>query len=150
MIEVAEADPLAPEALALLRQSHDLMNSLYPAEARHYFSVDRLTEPDITFVLAWRRDRAIGCGALRRTGATEGEIKSMFVAPDARGTGAGRTVLDHLVALARHDGLTTLKLETGTGLEAAHGLYQSAGFTACGPFGDYSPGPFSLFMELKL
>jgi len=33
---------------------------------------------------------------------------------------------------------------------AARSLYASAGFGACGPFGDYIPSPNSTFMTLSL
>ena len=43
-----------------------------------------------------------------------------------------------------------LKLETGSLLHAAHRMYERAGFTYCGPFGDYEDGEFSVFMEKAL
>jgi putative acetyltransferase len=45
-----------------------------------------------------------------------------------------------------------LSLETGSA-EAflpAQKLYESFGFTYCGPFGDYKDDPNSVFMQLRL
>jgi putative acetyltransferase len=43
-------------------------------------------------------------------------------------------------------------LETGRhpAFEPAHALYRSAGFQACGPFGDYLDNGHSVFMALAL
>ena len=45
-----------------------------------------------------------------------------------------------------------LWLETGSPDDflPARRLYESAGFTECGPFGDYRDDPFSVFMEREL
>src|SRR3546814_11196640 len=45
-----------------------------------------LVPPAGLFVLARLEDRAVGCGGLQVTGPGEGEIKRMWVAPDARGS----------------------------------------------------------------
>jgi putative acetyltransferase len=69
-----------------------------------------------------------------------------------RGRGAGRAVLQHILATARERGYQRLSLETGThpAFTPAHRLYQSAGFEVCGPFADYREDPHSLFMSLDL
>jgi putative acetyltransferase len=45
-----------------------------------------------------------------------------------------------------------VSLETGTMAEfaPARALYESAGFTACGPFADYRPSGDNCFMTLAL
>ena len=45
-----------------------------------------------------------------------------------------------------------VSLETGTMAEfaPARALYESAGFTACGPFADYRPSDDNCFMTLLL
>jgi putative acetyltransferase len=45
-----------------------------------------------------------------------------------------------------------LSLETGTTepFQPAQRLYERFGFVYCGPFGDYAPDPFSVFMTLEL
>ena len=79
-----------------------------------------------------------------------GEIKSMFVDPDARGTGVAAGLMGQLEAEAVTQGMEMIRLETGTLLEAAQALYRRHGFTTCGPFGDYSAHPHSVFMEKRL
>jgi putative acetyltransferase len=91
-------------------------------------------------------------GALRRIDAENGEIKSMRVADAFLGQGVGRAILDHILAEARGMGLAALWLETGSveGFIPARTLYESVGFTTCGPFDTYGPDPFSVFMTLRL
>ena len=51
---------------------------------------EEMTPPHGWFFLARLDGRSVGCGALIRLGADEGEIKRMWTAPDARGLGVAR------------------------------------------------------------
>ena len=148
-ITIALGDPRTPSATALLAQHHALMQSLFPAESNHYLGAEALAAPDVRFLLATRGEQALGCAALALR-AGYGEVKSMFVDPAARGTGLAAQLLDRLEQIARDAALPRLMLETGDTLHAAHKLYARAGFTFCGPFGDYVEDPNSLFMEKRL
>ena len=148
-IVISQDDPHAPDATALLQASHALMQSLFPAESNHYLSVDALTAPGVRFFTARRDGVALGCAALAVMEGY-GEVKSMFVAPEARGAGVGEALLARIDAQAREESLPVLRLETGSKLEVAHRLYRRAGFTERGPFGDYPDDPNSLFMEKPL
>jgi len=76
----------------------------------------------------------------------------MRAAPEARGTGVGRGLLDHVVVEATARGYDRLSLETGTAdLHApAVALYRSAGFIDTGAFADYRPSPHNQFLTLSL
>jgi putative acetyltransferase len=142
-------DPRHPEATALLKASHALMQSLFPPDANHYLEIDELCVPEIRFFVAELNGRIAGCGALAvRDGY--GEVKSMFVDPGSRGAKLGKRLLDRIEEEARTLGLTVLRLETGDSLVAAHRLYHAHGFTDRGPFGDYPDEPTSIFMEKVL
>ncbi len=52
--------------------------------------------------------------------------------------------------MARDEGLTALKLETGDELDAACRLYERHGFTRCRAFGDYENNGVSVFYEKAL
>lgn len=121
-----------------------------PPEDVHALGVDQLKDPAITFWSAWAGDELVGCGALRRLDERNGEIKSMRVAEAWLGQGVGRGVLETITAHARATGLTHLWLETGHPFAAARQLYERAGFTYCGPFGDYVASDFSVFMTRSL
>ena len=147
---IAPADPREPDARALLREHRALMAAQFEAHRDHGLDAEALAAPGIRFVLARGRDgRPLGCAALA-VGDGHGEVKSMFVAPAARGSGLARRLLGAVEALARAEGLPRLMLETGDTLHAARRLYERAGFGERGPFGAYPDDPRSVFMEKAL
>ena len=94
----------------------------------------------------------VGCGALKELDPKHGEIKSMRTAPAFRGKGVGKLMLRHLLEEAGRRGFERLSLETGSmgAFEPARRLYESHGFSYCGPFADYALDPNSVFMSLGL
>lgn len=149
MIFVEPADPKTPRVTELLEASHALMQSLFPPEDNFFLSIDELCVPSIRFFTA--REGAViqGTGALAlRDGY--GEVKSMFVDPEARGRGIADALLRQIEDEAHRHNLEWLKLETGNLLHAAHKVYARHGFEVCGPFGDYPDAPSSIFMQKRL
>lgn len=149
MIIVAATDPHDPQATALLKQSHALMQSLFPPEDNFYLSIDDLCADNIHFFTAREGDMILGTGALAVKDGY-GEVKSMFVSEDARGKGVGDALMRQIEDQAKIEFLRMLKLETGNVLYAAHRLYARHGFISCGPFGDYAEAASSIFMEKAL
>ncbi len=123
-----------------------------PPESVHAFDVDKLRAPDVTFWSAWLGEDLAGCGALKRLDDARGEIKAMRVVDAFLGRGVGRAILRFIVDEARGRGMTSLWLETGSAeaFTPALRLYESAGFTRCGPFDAYVEDPFSVFMTRPL
>jgi len=149
MIIVAPTSPKAPEASALLRASHGLMQSLFPPEDNFFLDIDALCADDIRFFAARIDGKIVGTGALAlREGY--GEVKSMFVDEAARGKGVADAILRQIEDEARAEGLPVLRLETGNVLHAAHKLYARHGYVMRGPFGAYHAAPSSVFMEKTL
>lgn len=63
----------------------------------------------------------------------KGRVIGVFVSPALRGQGAGRALMDALLARARSlDGLTRIVLSVTEGNEAATALYTSCGFISYG------------------
>jgi putative acetyltransferase len=148
-LTVSSADPHDAGATALLLRSHALMRALFPPEDNFFLDINALAAPDIRFFVAKRGAETLGTGALAlREGY--GEVKSMFVADDARGQGVAGALLTRIEAEARAFGLPCLRLETGNLLHDAHRLYARHGFAPRGPFGDYPDAPSSIFMEKPL
>ncbi len=143
-------DPASPAARELIERLDILMSSLYPAESNHLLSVEALRQPNVTFLTAGVDGEVAGCGAFVNQGGEYAEIKRMFVLPEFRGLKLGRRILEELENRARVSGLALARLETGIHQPEALLLYERAGYQRCGPFGDYSEDPLSIFMEKKL
>lgn len=146
-------DDLTGEAIRALIADHLRgMREASPPESVHALDIDALRAPGLTFWSAWVGEELAGMGALKRLDGRRGEIKSMRVAGSFLGRGVGRAMLRHIMAEAKVSGLGSLWLETGStpAFAAAIGLYERAGFTRCGPFGDYELDPFSVFMTRTL
>ncbi len=149
MLIVETADPRADGARALLKASHALMMATYPPEENYFLDIEDLCDPSVHFFIARDGDQILGTGALV-VKQDYGEVKSMFTAPEARGKGAADALLRQLEDQARTLNLPLLRLETGEELAAAIRLYLRHGFTRCDIFGDYTPNPYSVFMEKPL
>ena len=146
---IGRDDPRAPDVIELLTAHLRFANEVTPPGHVHALDVDALVDPAITFCSV-RGDAGalLGVGALRRMTTDHVELKSMHTAAARRGAGTGRAMLDHLLADAAADGARQVSLETGTGdaFAPAHGLYRSAGFVECPPFGSYTANPHSVCM----
>jgi GNAT superfamily N-acetyltransferase len=108
-------------------------------------------EPDGVFLVV--RDDiggAVGCGGICRFDETRAELKRMYVAPQARGLGLGRQVLEELEAHARRLGYRGIVLETGDRQPEALGLYASAGYERIPCYPPYSERSLSLCFEKTL
>jgi putative acetyltransferase len=147
------ADDLSGPAIRALLEEHlRSMHALSPPESVHALDLAKLRRPEISFWTAWDEGVLVGCGALKELDRTHGEIKSMRTPEMLRRRGAGRAILTHILEIARSRGYERLSLETGSSeaFAPAQRLYESFGFTRCGPFGDYVLDPHSVFMTLRL
>jgi putative acetyltransferase len=145
-------DVTRPEVLELLREHLANMHELTPPEQVFAFDASKLRAPGVTFWSVWDGAELVGCGALKELDAQHGEVKSMRTPERARRRGAGKAVLEQIIATARSRGYRRLSLETGThpAFSPAHRLYERYGFVRCGAFGSYVENPHSVFMTLGL
>jgi putative acetyltransferase len=150
--EIAADDPRAADVRALLQRHLEFARSTTPPE--HVYALDSagLQDPAVTLFSLRRNGELLAVGALKHLTDLHGEVKSMHTAAAARGRGVGRSMLAHLIAVARQRGYAQLSLETGSmpAFGPARSLYASAGFIPCGPFADYPASPASTFMSLRL
>lgn len=100
-------------------------------------------------LLAWLDGKAIGCVALRALDETRGEMKRLFVRPQARGTGAGRALAERLLAEARAIGYGQIVLDTLPQMAEAQGLYETLGFRDIAPY-CVNPIPGARYLGLAL
>lgn len=149
---IVEDDLAGAEVAALLELHLAEAHAWSPACKVHAMPLERLREADVTFWSAWDGDKLAAIGALKELDAGRGEIKSMRAAPAYRGKGAGRAILEHVIAEAQARGYTWLGLETGRPepFEPARRLYASYGFAPCEAFAEYVLDDFSICMSRAL
>jgi len=94
--------------------------------------------------------RAVGCGGIARFDESRGEVKRMYVVPEARGRGLGRMLLERLEAQARSLGYTSVVLETGDRQPEALGLYEASGYERIPCYPPYDTRELSLCFEKRL
>lgn len=151
-MEIRSGDVSDPRVIDLLREHLAGMHASSPPGSVYALDLDGLQQPSITFLTIWDGDELLGCGALKQLDAHSGELKSMRVTRRHLGRGAGRAMLERLIAIARERAYTRLSLETGTGeaFEAAVSLYRRAGFANGPAFGGYAASEFNQFLHLEL
>lgn len=77
---------------------------------------------------------------LTRKGSKVWRLYSIAVAASARGTGVGRKLLEHALALAKENGAAALSLEVKVDNKAAIELYRRYDFEVVDLLPDYYPG----------
>jgi drug/metabolite transporter (DMT)-like permease/GNAT superfamily N-acetyltransferase len=119
-----------PDAAALLQSYAEEMEERFAGRepCRVDTKADEYVAPDGAFLVAYDDGEPVACAGLRRLPDGSGEVKRMYVAPDARGHGLGRRMLERLEQEASGLGYTRLRLDTGAQLTEAMGLYRSAGY----------------------
>ena len=109
----------------------------------------KYAEPEGRLGLALLDGRPAGCVAFRKIDSGTCEIKRLYVRPEARGSGAGRRLLDWAVDQARLAGYRTMVGDTLPVMEAALRLYDRYGFERTGPY-TADPTPGAVFIRLFL
>src|SRR6476620_6886078 len=108
-------------------------------------TIERRRLSDLTEMTARQQvEMAARYGGICRHPEGGGEIRRMYVAPEARGAGVGRTVLEALERWAVELGFDTLGLETGDRLLDAIRLYERAGYRRGPCWGPYLTDPKSV------
>jgi len=139
-IIVSPEDPDSPEARWCLGQYYGELASRFDGGfdpgVKAYAGNDEARPPAGLFVIARLDGRPAGCGSFFRRDGSTGEIKRMWVAPDARGMGMARRILGALEAAARAAGVAAIRLDTNASLKEAQALYRKAGYTEIARFND--------------
>ena len=100
----------------------------YAAETLAEFGKPERTERDRLWVAEIDGRLAGSIGIIGRDG-NAAQLRCLLIAPEARGIGLGRLLLDAALSFCREAGYDSVFLWTVQGLSAAAHLYASAGFS---------------------
>lgn len=105
--------------------------------------------PSGCLLLATEGDEPAGCVALKQLADGVGEMKRLYVRPQHRGTGLGRTLAEQVIREATRLGYQAIRLDTVPSvMGSAVALYRSLGFQDI-PAYCINPVPGAVFMELR-
>lgn len=110
--------------------------------------------PEGIYYVIQKNSSIIGMGALRTLKKGIGEIKRMYIKPKYRRNGYGKKMLELLLEKGKEIGFSSIRLDTGKFMSAAHQVYRLAGFQERGQYPKSEVPEFFLphwlFMEKSL
>ena len=107
------------------------------------------SQPDGRLFLATYGKKTVGCVALRWLKGNVCEMKRLYVRPEFRGKGIGRSLAKKIIKETRKIGYTTMRLDTIPSMKQALVLYKSLGFRKIKPY-RYNPIKGATYWELRL
>ncbi|SHJ23909.1 GNAT family N-acetyltransferase [Aquimarina spongiae] len=101
-------------------------------------------------VLVFKKDKAIGCGAISPYNSSSMEIKRMYVSPEARGQRVGEKILTELENWSRELGNSRCILFMGSKQPEAGKLYQRNNYNSIEKYGKLKDIPDSICLAKDL
>jgi len=110
-------------------------------------TAEQMSPPGGTFLVIYEDGRPVAGGGVKRLSDGVGEIKRMYVVPEARSRGLARVLLGALEDAARSLGYASVRLDTGPRQPHARALYESTGYRPVAPYND---NPFADYWAEKV
>jgi len=99
-------------------------------------------------------DRLVGCGTLHQIRPEAGELKRLYVRPEANGHKLGRAIVDARINAAREMGWKTLFVNTIRGNTEMLRIYETLGFQFIDRYADCTDPilfhPYFLYMQYEV
>lgn len=117
-------------------------------------TLDKFMPPKGRLLLGYVEAQPAGIACLKALTNSIGEVKRMYVRPQARNRGLGRALLNQLLEEARQIGYERIRLDSARFMMEAHKLYRASGFREIEAYeGSEIPNEFQknwIFMEREL
>jgi ribosomal protein S18 acetylase RimI-like enzyme len=139
-------DPAAVAAVATMEGEVEAQLGPMTPDRTSTVAPEEMVPPAGSFVLLLDDGRVVAGGGVRRLSDGVAEIKRMWVAPELRGQGLGRRLLEGLEAAAVDLGYRRVRLDTAASMDAAMALYGRAGYRA---IPDYNGNGYASFWGEK-
>src|SRR5947209_4458142 len=140
MVQITVADPTSRDARWCFEHYFTELGERFEAGFDPTLSISaqahELVPPAGLLLIARLKEEPVGCGALKFHENALGELKRMWIAPQVRGLGLGRRLLEALEHKAREAGMRVLHLETNRTLLEAIELYRHSGYQEVEAFND--------------
>ena len=151
-LQIETAELSSPQVQALILALNAELEGRYPELGANHFRLDAedLSPGRGALFMAYLDGQPVGCGAVRRIGDGEAEVKRMYTVPQARGKGIGSAILSAIEREARKLGVGRIVLETGVRQPEALALYRRMGFLEIPLFGEYIGSATSVCMAKEL
>lgn len=105
--------------------------------------------PTGCLVLVYDQSTPIACAAYRKIGEGICELKRMYIQPNYRGKGIGKTLVQMLCEKAKLNGYTLMRLDTLDSMIPAITLYHNNGFYDIDAY-YHNPNEGVVYMEKEL
>ena len=136
MIQIIKTDSSHPDFIFLVKQ---LDNYLKITDGDEHDFYNQFNNIDVLnhIIIAYKNNKAIGCGAFKKFDTKSVEVKRMFTIPETRGKGIASRVLLELEAWAKSLGYSYCILETGKRQVEAINFYKSSNYLVIPNYGQY-------------
>lgn len=139
-VTFATVDPASPEAAGAMARYFAELEGRFPggfdSSAAVVAAAGAFAAPRGVFVVVRTAAGTVGCGGVQWLDDRRGEIKRMWVDPDARGAGIGRRLLQFLEAVVVSSGRSVIVLDTNSALTEAIAMYRANGYSSVERYND--------------
>ena len=148
MIKSIEGNFDEPEVNELLKKHFIELRKASPEGSAHVLDIPGLKVSSIKFWSLWKKEKLLGCGALKFLTQDHGEFKSIRVHDNFRNKGNGIKVIGHLILKAKELKIKRISIETGAGkfFDPARKLFERCDFKPCEPFAHYKEDVNSIYL----
>lgn len=149
MLKTVRSDSYDKNFIELVK-SLDAYLKITDGEDHEFYNQFNSIEKLKHVIVAYKDDKFLGCGAIKKYDKGIAEIKRMYVKPEVRGFGIATSVLKALELWAKELGYKKCILETGIRQVEAINFYKKNEYKLIPNYGQYENVAQSLCFEIEI